>query len=77
MPGTCRQCGIMFATRYGALDHWRRTGHNVGLPPVKEISGIQVACPRAIQYGCDEYKCPKCGVIWDRNEPRPECKEDF
>lgn len=25
------------------------------------------------KYGQDEYRCPKCGLIWGTDEPRPEC----
>lgn len=25
-------------------------------------------------WGTDEYKCPKCGVMWDRDEERPDCR---
>lgn len=25
-------------------------------------------------WGTDEYKCPKCDVMWDRDEERPDCR---
>ena len=25
-------------------------------------------------WGMDQYKCPKCGVMWDRDEERPNCQ---
>lgn len=30
-------------------------------------------CPDPVPWGSDEYKCPRCGRIWDRDEQRPDC----
>lgn len=31
-------------------------------------------CPQGAQrLGQDQYRCGKCGLVWDVDEPRPPC----
>ena len=30
-------------------------------------------CPDPARWGADQYKCLRCGRIWDRDDERPDC----
>lgn len=34
----------------------------------------ELCLARVDRYGQDEYRCPKCGIVWARDEDRPPCK---
>lgn len=42
-------------------------------PPAAQVAIQPDECPAPVNWGSDEYKCPRCGRIWDRDEQRPEC----
>ena len=49
------------------LDEYFRAKLAPPAPPVRCNELAQV-------WGMDQYKCPKCGVMWDRDEERPDCR---
>jgi hypothetical protein len=49
----------------GDAAHWREAN--------KE-QGVRSPCENvATRYGQDQYRCSKCGVVWDIDESRPAC----
>lgn len=34
---------------------------------------IYALCPPAIRLGQDQYRCQKCSMVWDTDEPKPPC----
>lgn len=30
-------------------------------------------CPDPAHWGADQYKCLKCGRVWDRDDDKPNC----
>ena len=51
-------------------DMWQRRLRNVQR---EDISAMAVKCPTPDIWGQDEYHCSNCGMVWDRNEEKPNC----
>jgi hypothetical protein len=44
------------------------------LEPPAPSSALTSTCDAGrTRHTQDQYRCPRCGVIWDVDEPRPPC----
>lgn len=34
-------------------------------------------CPPPQRFGQDQYRCTRCGVVWDVDEPVPPCQDIY
>jgi hypothetical protein len=43
------------------------------VPQYNSASLAPPVCPEPMGWSTDQYKCGKCGRIWDRDEQKPDC----
>lgn len=53
-----------------ALEAWQSKYSDA---PSARPRSIYAICPPPIRHGQDQYRCQKCGMVWDTNEDKPDC----
>jgi hypothetical protein len=65
-PETARPAFTRVGYELGALDF--------GEAEARLIGEAMRTCPRPVQHGGDERRCPACGRVWAIDEDRPACE---
>lgn len=43
------------------------------VPKYNSTGVTPASCPEPMGWGTDQFKCMRCGRIWDRGEQKPDC----